>query len=163
VTIDGQQYWDGGYSANPAVFPLLHDSRCHDILLILLAPQLQEDVGQSMEAIASRIQELGFTTHFLREMQMLAYGASRQSRNNENQSRFHMIDAGNLEAMRRSETKMLAYLPFLEMLRDYGRERAHHWLAEHIQSIGRRGTLDWSHWTVTGATSDARDAGILER
>jgi NTE family protein len=53
VTIDGQQYWDGGYSANPAVFPLLDNSRCHDILLILLAPQLQEDVGQTMEAIAS--------------------------------------------------------------------------------------------------------------
>jgi NTE family protein len=114
-----------------------------------------------MEEIASRIQELGFTTHFQREMQMLAYEASRQSLNDVNQSRFHMIDAGNLEAMRRSETKMLAYSPFLEMLRDGGRELAQHWLAEHLTSIGRRGTLDWAHWAADGTTSDSRDQSIL--
>lgn len=161
VAIDGEQYWDGGYSANPAIFPLLHDSRCHDIMMILLAPQLQDDVGQSLEEIALRIQELGFTTHFQREMQMLAYEASRQSRNDVNQPRFHMIDAGNLEAMRRSETKMLAYSPFLEMLRDDGRERAQQWLSEHLPSIGRRGTLDWAHWAVDGTTSDSRDQSIV--
>jgi NTE family protein len=132
-------------------------------LLILLAPQLQEDVGQSMEAIASRIQELGFTTHFLREMQMLAYGASRQSSDAVNQSRFHMIDAGNLEAMRRSDTKMLAYSPFLEMLRDDGRKCAQNWLAENLQSIGRRGTLDWSQWTCAGGPSHSMDLSILKR
>jgi NTE family protein len=154
VAINGEQYWDGGYSANPALFPLLQNSRSHDILLILLAPQLQDDVGQSVEAIASRIQDLGFTTHFLREMQMLAHAASGQSRSDVNQARFHMIDAGNLEIMRRNETKMLAYAPFLEMLRDYGRERAQQWLAENLHSIGRRNTLDWSQWTVAGATSD---------
>jgi NTE family protein len=148
VVIDGEPYWDGGYSANPALFPLLHDSRCHDLLLILLAPQLQDDVGQSVEAISSRIQDLGFTTHFLREMQMLAYLASRKNLGDVNQARFHMIDAGNLEAMRRNETKMLAYGPFLEILRDCGRERAQQWLSENIHSIGQRSTLDWSQWAV---------------
>ena len=163
VAVDGEQYWDGGYSANPALFPLLHDSRSHDILLILLAPQLQDDVGQSVEAIASRIQDLGFTTHLLREMQMLAHAASGKSRSDVNQARFHMIDAGNLEVMRRNETKMLAYAPFLEMLRDYGRERAQRWLAENSQAVGRRNTLDWSHWMVTGATSNLRHQGNLNR
>jgi NTE family protein len=73
-----------------------------------------------------------------------------------------MIDAGNLEAMRRSETKMLAYSPFLEMLRDDGRERAQQWLSEHLPSIGRRGTLDWVHWAVDGTPSDSRDQSILK-
>ena len=72
-----------------------------------------------------------------------------------------MIDAGNLEVMRRNETKMLAYAPFLEMLRDYGRERAQHWLAENLHCVGRRNTLDWSHWMETGATSDPRRQAIL--
>jgi NTE family protein len=132
---------------------LLQGIRSPDILLILLSPQLQDDVGQSVEAIASRIQDLGFTTHFLREMQMLAHAAGGPSRNYVNQSRFHMIDAENLEVMRRNETKMLAYAPFLEMLRDYGRERAQQWLAGNLHAVGRRNTLDWSQWAVAGATS----------
>ncbi len=163
VAIDGEQYWDGGYSANPALFPLLHGTRSHDILLILLAPHLQDDVGLSMDAIASRIQDLGFTTHLMREMQLLAQAASGKSRSNVNQARFHMIDAGNLEVMRRNETKMLAYAPFLEMLRDYGRERAQQWLAENLHCVGRRNTLDWSHWMVDGATSNLRHQGNLNR
>jgi NTE family protein len=132
-------------------------------LLILLAPQLQDDVGQSVEAIASRIQDLGFTTHLMREMQMLAHAASGKNRSDVNQARFHMIDAGNLEVMRRNETKMLAYAPFLEMLRDYGRERAQQWLAENLHCVGRRNTLDWSHWMVAGATSNLRHQGNLNR
>ena len=108
-----------------------------------------------MDAIESRIQELGFTTHFLREMHMLAYAArkvepsGRRSYKLEeppNQARFHLIDANHLEPLRRSDSKMLAYAPFLEMLRDHGRERARLWLSENLSAVGRRSTLDWSHW-----------------
>lgn len=38
VMIDGEPYWDGGYSANPAVFPLLYQCEAQDILLVLLTP-----------------------------------------------------------------------------------------------------------------------------
>ncbi|TXT29623.1 MAG: NTE family protein [Rhodocyclaceae bacterium] len=36
IVIDGEPYWDGGYSANPAVFPLAYQCTSPDILLILL-------------------------------------------------------------------------------------------------------------------------------
>ncbi len=36
LEIDGQPYWDGGYSANPAVFPLFYDCDSSDVLLVLL-------------------------------------------------------------------------------------------------------------------------------
>lgn len=148
VIVDGEPYWDGGYSANPAVFPLLRGKGSLDILLILLAPQLQDDVDQSVESIATRIQEIGFTGHFIREMHMLADAVNVSDRGRLETVRFHMIDAENLDVLRRSETKLLAYGPFLEMLRDHGRIRTKQWLAENLQSIGKRGTLDWAHWTV---------------
>jgi predicted acylesterase/phospholipase RssA len=37
VEIDGQPYWDGGYSANPAVFPMRYDCYTTDVLLGPLA------------------------------------------------------------------------------------------------------------------------------
>ncbi|MEA3393494.1 MAG: patatin-like phospholipase family protein, partial [Pseudomonadota bacterium] len=42
VEIDGEAYWDGGYSANPAVFPLAYDCQARDILLVLLNPLKRE-------------------------------------------------------------------------------------------------------------------------
>ena len=148
INVDGEPYWDGGYSANPALFPLMQERQSHDILLVLLSPTLRDEVGQSMESVAARIQELGFTTHFLREMQMLAHSASGLNSAAKPLARFHLIDSGCLEVMQRNETKMLAYAPFLEMLRDAGRERAKQWLAKNGNAIGRENTLDWSQWAA---------------
>ena len=34
VEIDGEPYWDGGYTGNPALYPLIYDSHALDILLV---------------------------------------------------------------------------------------------------------------------------------
>ena len=38
VEIDGVPYWDGGYMANPALFPLFDASMTDDILLVQINP-----------------------------------------------------------------------------------------------------------------------------
>ena len=38
VMIDGQAHWDGGYAANPAIYPLVLDCRTRDTLLVMLSP-----------------------------------------------------------------------------------------------------------------------------
>ena len=154
VEIDGEPYWDGGFCANPAVFPLVQDGKSNDILLVLLAPHQHDETPQTRDAIASRIQELGFKTHFLREMNRYARELSGSTslnkrwsvRTNElNRTRFHMIDS-HLDVLQRSETKVLAYPPFLEMLRDQGRAQAKNWLAQHAASIGNRSSVNLAQW-----------------
>ena len=56
--------------------------------------------------------------------------------------RFHMIDSSQVASLQRTETKLIAHTPFLELLRDQGRERASAWLAAHQGDIGRRATVD---------------------
>lgn len=154
VEINCEPYWDGGFSANPAVFPLVQHGKSNDILLVLLAPHQHDKTPQSMEAIESRIQELGFKNHFLREMNMYArqltgsmsLGKRCSSGANElHGTRFHMIDS-NLDVLQRSETKVLAYPPFLEMLRDQGREQGKNWLSQNAASIGKRSSVDLTQW-----------------
>jgi NTE family protein len=154
IEIDGQPYWDGGYAANPAVFPLVHEAESRDILLVLLAPHLHHQTPHTNEEIEDRERELGFTTHFLREMQMFARTASIARNSQEPLGslerrllalRFHMIDT-ELEVMQRSETKLLAHTPFLEMLRDQGREQGQRWLGKHAAAIGQNGTVDLAQW-----------------
>lgn len=151
IEIDGEPYWDGGYSANPAVFPLFYDCVSPDILLVLLSPLLRDETPDSVEAINSRIAELGFSAHFTREMRTFAqaaeYAASaglglgRLDRRLQ-RTRFHMIDSSAVKPLQRSDTKMLAHGPFLEMLRDQGRERGQAWLASNYKDVGKQSTID---------------------
>jgi NTE family protein len=157
MEIDGEHYWDGGYSANPAVYPLFYECEARDILLVLLSPLRHTDTPSTMDEIEDRATELGFNTHFLREMQGFARALEytqealpswgRMERRLHSQ-RFHMIDSNNLESLQRRETKMLAHGPFLELLRDQGRERAAQWLADAGPMVGRRNTVDMTQWSA---------------
>ncbi len=151
VEIDGELYWDGGYSANPAIFPLFYECQSSDVLLVLLSPLLRESTPDSVEAINTRIAELGFSAHFMREMRMFAHAAEyaagggfaigRLDRRVQ-KTRFHMIDTAGVKSLQRSDTKVLAHGPFLEMLRDQGRDCANAWLDEHHDAVGTRSSID---------------------
>jgi NTE family protein len=155
VEIDGEPYWDGGYSANPAVFPLFYDCDSPDVLLVLLSPLQREGTPRTVEEIETRIVELAFSAHFMREMRMFAHATEFSSpaslamgrlERRLQKMRFHMIDSSHLVSLQRTETKQLAYGPFLELLRGQGRERATAWLMDHSDGIGRRSTVDVKKW-----------------
>ncbi len=151
VEIDGEPYWDGGYSANPAVSPLFYDCDSRDVLLVLLNPLKREGTPKTVEEIEARIVELAFSANFMREMRTFVHATEfsnstfltkgRLERRLQ-EMRFHMIDSTNLESLLRSETKVLAHGPFLDLLRGQGRERAADWLSTHAGDIGRRSTID---------------------
>jgi NTE family protein len=60
--------------------------------------------------------------------------------------RFHMIDSSHLASLQRTDTKLLAHGPFLDLLRGQGRECAAAWLSNHADGIGRRSTVDVKKW-----------------
>lgn len=155
VEIEGEPYWDGGYSANPAVFPLFYDCASSDVLLVLLSPLQREGTPRTVEEIELRIAELGFSAHFMREMRMFAQAAefSRPAfltrgklARRLQQMRFHMIDSSQLASLQRTETQALAHTPFLDLLKAQGRERGGFWLADHFDGIGRHSTVDVKKW-----------------
>ena len=53
-----------------------------------------------------------------------------------------MIDSSGLPSLQRTETKLLAHAPFLELLRGQGQERGGAWLAASADSVGRHSTVD---------------------
>ena len=155
VEIDGEPYWDGGYAANPAVYPLFYDCDAADVLLVLLSPLKREGTPKTVEEIETRIIELTFCANFMREMRMFAHAAEfssptflalgRLERRLQNM-RFHMIDSSELASLERTETKLLAHGGFLELLRGQGRERAVNWLSAHSGDVGRRSSVDVRKW-----------------
>lgn len=151
IEIDGEPYWDGGFAANPAVFPLFYDCRAHDIVLVLLTPLGRKDTPRSAEEIHDRTLQLAFNNGFLHEMRVFArtqdfverlpFPRGRLERRI-NKAKFHLIDAQDQLGELATETKLAAHLPFLENLRDLGREQARGWLESNYGQVGRRTSAD---------------------
>jgi NTE family protein len=54
VEIDGEHYWDGGFTANPAIYPLLYECDTPDLLLVLLNPLQHQQAPRSAEEKSPR-------------------------------------------------------------------------------------------------------------
>lgn len=152
VQIDGEPYWDGAFSANPAIFPLLLECKADDVLLVLLAPREHQDMPRDMEGIRARTRELAFNATFLREMRVFAtlqhhYQGTETPKGkfekNIIETRFHIIEpheAINLKP----ETKMAVGQRFFETLFEQGRLQAQAWLAQHGNQLGKQSTVNLS-------------------
>ena len=149
VMIEGEPYWDGGYSANPAVFPLFYECESRDVLLVLLNPLRRSATPNTLAEIDTRIGELGFNSHFMREMRMFAMATGFSTptlggrlENRLRETRFHMIGGSELESLARSDSKLIPHGPFLQRLQAQGHEHTQAWLREHGAQVGQRSTID---------------------
>jgi NTE family protein len=153
VEIDGEPYWDGGYSANPAVFPLFYECRSRDILLVLLSPLKHKETPRSVQVINERMLEFAFTSTFLREMRMFAHLRDHLKKSRflighlerrAVSTNFHVIDAQEFMIDLTAETKLAANRKFFETLKDLGREHARTWLEQHHKCVGRSSSVEIS-------------------
>jgi NTE family protein len=156
IEIDGEPYWDGGYCANPAVFPLFYDCDSDDIVLVLLSPLKHTETPHSAKDIQTRVLEIAFNATFLREMRMFAHLRERIGRRRwpflgaplgalerrALRANFHVIEAHDVIGELAAETKLAAHLGFFGMLADLGRARTKAWLAAHRGDLGRRSSVD---------------------
>jgi NTE family protein len=105
--------------------------------------------------------EIAFNAAFLREASILVewQAAARQSRwlrgpleRRLAALRLHVIDADDALAGLPGRTRMVAHLPFLERLRDLGRERLQQWWAEGGRREGNAHTA-WFGTSSAGGSS----------
>src|SRR3984885_10041515 len=72
IDIDGESYWDGGYSGNPTITPLVRECASHDTLLIAVNPVEREGTPRSAREILDRLNEVSFNATLLKELRMIA-------------------------------------------------------------------------------------------
>lgn len=151
VLIDGRPHWDGAFSANPALWPLVREVAADDLMLVTLSPLQGSAPPQSAEDIAEHVREMAFTAPFLREARWLAelhadalqrpwprFGTDRRLA----RLRWHLIDADDTLAELHSHTRLVPDWAFLQRLRDAGRERVACWFEDSASAIGQRSSFD---------------------
>lgn len=147
VEIDGEHYWDGGFSGNPALHPLIYKTECADLLLVQINPIEHPTVPDNAGEIMERMNEVTFNASLLAEMRaiefvrrLLAEGKLDERRYRS--VRMHRIDGGSLLAGYGASSKTRADLPFVRELFAIGRAEGQRWLAAHGDDVGLRPTIN---------------------
>lgn len=151
IEIDGEPYWDGGYSGNPAVYPLIYGCKSPSILVVMLQPLARPDSPTSAQTIRNRLTEFQFNSSFLREMRSIALAVQAIKRQRLSLGRlerrfaslnFHLIETDDLLAHMSLDKALNADMGFLTKLKEEGRTRADTWIGKNLDQVGRRSTID---------------------
>ncbi len=147
IEIDGDPYWDGGYSGNPSMYPLIRECSSSDTILVQINPIERPGVPRTPREIQNRLNEISFNATLLKDLRAGALlrqvldpgsGEGRLWAN----MRVHRI-ASDIMLELGYSSKLLAEWAFFEMLRDEGRKSAEAFLEAHRDDLGVRSTLDF--------------------
>jgi len=146
VEIDGEPYWDGGYSGNPSMSPLIRECTASDTILIQINPIERPGTPRSAREIHNRLNEIAFNSVLLKELQAGALlRRATDPGKGENavwaNMRLHRIASDVMLELGYS-SKLIAEWSFFCMLRDEGRKAATAFLEAHGADLGVRSTLD---------------------
>ena len=146
IEIDGESYWDGGYSGNPTITPLVRECRSQDTILVQINPVERPGLPRSARDILNRLNEVSFNAVLLKELRMIALLRQvAQPDNSESAKwadmRIHRISSDVMVELGYS-SKLNAEWEFLCMLRDEGRRAGDIFLSTHHDDLGRRSTFD---------------------
>jgi NTE family protein len=146
VEIDGEAYWDGGYSGNPTITPLVRECESHDTILVAINPVERPGTPRTARDILNRLNEVSFNAVTLKELRMIALLRQVVDPGTSEGAlwagmRVHLVTSKLMTELGYS-SKLNAEWDFLTMLRDEGRRSAESFLATHGEDLGRRSSLD---------------------
>ena len=145
VMVKGEYYWDGGYTGNPVIYPLIYDCEPADIMLIKLNPTHRNRLPLTPGEISDRMNEITNNTSIMREMRSMHFitkliddgivAPGKLKRMNvhliENEATFQ--DLG-------WSSKLNTDWEFLSHLKEEGRKTADKWIEKNYDKIGKQTT-----------------------
>jgi NTE family protein len=147
VEIDGAPYWDGGYLANPPIWPLV-ECPARDVLLCLLNPFEARKTPKTTSEIMDRINEISFNASVAAELRAVAVVQDLLKRGRLKAGpgymdlRFHMISADGRLSDLKLPSKFNTDWTFLQDLKKRGRSAAEEWVKDHLDQVGEQSTVD---------------------
>lgn len=147
VEIDGAHYWDGGYTGNPALFPLYGVEAARDIVIVQINPVERQGVPRTAAEITARTNEINFNANLLNELRAAEFVGRLLDDERLPEGRYRKMLIHNL-----SEGAALVPLgvgvdlntdmAFFEQLFAVGAAAADRWLGEHFDALGQTSTVD---------------------
>lgn len=146
VEIEGEQYWDGGFTANPALEPLLTEAiGATDMMIVQITPFTVEDIGGSVGEVMRRVSDISFNACLRRDLRALSEVQDVARAEASRDPRMRAIARVNLHLLSpppelagpSGTSKVDTRWSVLEDLRVMGRAQAEQWLAANRDLLGR--------------------------
>ena len=147
VEIEGRHYWDGGYSGNPAIHPLIYNCTSRDIMLVQINPIKREKLPTTAAEILDRMNEITFNAALIAEMRAIDFVKRLLAQGKLDASHYkdillHRIDGGTLLESYSAASKTSTKSRMIHALRDLGRDSAKSWLAKNFAALGVSDTVN---------------------
>lgn len=145
VEVDGVFYWDGGFSANPPLSPLVEEKTCKDSLFIQLCSTKDVGLPTDAAAIAAQLNSMAFGQSIRREVETLAKSGALKKH------RFFLIDGTPHFSELDASSALKPDWDMLCALRDKGRTACESFLRRHGPDVSRRSDFDLAaHYDISG-------------
>lgn len=150
VEIDGEGYWDGGYSGNPALFPLYEPDLPDDVVVVSINPMRREDIPDTPLEIQNRINEISFNASLLGELRAITFvrrliEEGRMEKGKMKAVNLHMIGDDDLMNDLSADSKLSPTPLLLDRLKVAGRAAADKFLTNGGSKIGQEPSADVRH------------------
>jgi NTE family protein len=147
VVIGGEPYWDGGYSGNPSLWPLVYGTESLDLLLVRINPLSRPGVPDTPDEIGDRVNEITFNAGLVGELRAIAFvqklvEEGRVDPGEYKNLRLHMVADDKALAPLHPSSKLNTAPEFLQRLHGLGVAAAEHWWQAHRGDVGVRSSLD---------------------
>ena len=142
-----EAYWDGGYTGNPALYPLFYRTKTPDILIVHINPLYRDELPTTASEIATRINEISFNASLLRELRNIEFVNRLIARGDISKdamrlNHVHSVSDDRLMNMLGIVTKMTISRTLLLQLKDAGRDAMSEFLDKHRSKLGERSSVD---------------------
>lgn len=150
ITIEGETYWDGGFTGNPPLYPLIFNCASSDLIIVLLQPLIKEAIPETAKDIRERIYDIAFHSTFMREMRAISFSKQFIGKKSifkgalekrMSKLRIHIIHADEDLKDFKHSSKYNASPDLLNHLRDAGYKCADKWLKTNCGFIGKKSSI----------------------
>ncbi len=147
VEIEGEDYWDGGYMGNPAIWPLIYRCESEDVLLVQVNPLHRDGVPKKAGDIINRLNEITFNSSLISEMRAIQFvqrllHEGRLERTRYKDMKIHLVYSPEELKDLNASSKLNTGWAFFKHLYDVGYQEAEDWLKAHKHDVGTRSTVN---------------------
>lgn len=148
IEIDGDYYWDGGYTGNPPLFPFFRHVKSQDIVILHINPIERPSPPILPEQIFNRINEISFNNSLLKELHAISFvhrllnegWLKDEFKDRLKYMYLHSISADTALHDLSVASKASSDWEFLLMLKNRGRAKAAEWLEKNFDKVGKQST-----------------------
>jgi len=147
VEINGEAYWDGGYSGNPAIHPLIYHCDSRDIVLVQINPIQRKQLPTKPAEIMDRVTEITFNAALIAEMRAIDFVKRLLAEGKLDPAHYkdvlmHRIDGGEALEKFTAASKSSTDRELIHSLRDLGVVCGKEWLAKRFDALGIKSTVN---------------------